>query len=635
MQRVAVRRARELAPTAGRRVSLLLAFGLVAAVAALVARPGAADAQPGWSIQSFAVDYNILPSGTVRVTEDIAVDFGSLQRHGIFRDMPVRYRYDDEHDRLIAVGDVSVDDGAGRAHRFELISSGANLRIKIGDPDVWVTGQQRYRISYSLLNALNPVPADEFGPERDEFFWNVTGNDWEATILAASATVTLPSPAVQAATCYEGPVGSREPCRFSAAGASASFEATDFLPPGSGLTVVVAIDKGAVEVGPPVLVPRQKTDWERFADAWSFSPLTIGVALIVGLIALVAIVRLWWAEGRDRWHGQMFHLMDDDGSSPGARKPLFAHETVVVEYQPPEVTRRGRRLRPAEIGVLIDERADTLEVTATIVDLAVRKYLKISEEKTGGIFGLFKKTDYRLDRLDGDGSPLLPFEERTLKGLFGSSSSVALSSLQKKFYKELQKIKDDLYRQSVADRFFPRSPESTRNLYRAVGVVVALTGAAVGAGLGIAFGGALIGVPVVLAGIFLLLFAGLMPRRTAQGRSLYRRCLGFKRFMLTAEKERQRFAENRNIFHEYLPYAIVFQCVERWAKVFEDLGLEPRDAYWYSGTTPARWALFASTINSLSSSVSTTIASTPGGSGRSGFGGGSGRGGGGGGGGSW
>ena len=88
-----------------------------------------------------------------------------------------------------------------------------------------------------------------------------------------------------------------------------------------------------------------------------------------------------------------------------------------------------------------------------------------------------------------------------------------------------------------------------------------------------AFGGGLIGVPVVVGGVLLFALAHLMPRRTAQGRELYRRSLGFRLYMTKAEKERQQFAEKANLFEEYLPYAIVYGCVDKWAKAFEGLGL--------------------------------------------------------------
>jgi uncharacterized membrane protein len=152
--------------------------------------------------------------------------------------------------------------------------------------------------------------------------------------------------------------------------------------------------------------------------------------------------------------------------------------------------------------------------------------------------------------------------------------------------------------------------------------------------------GAIIGVPIVLAGVLLLAFAGAMPRRTGRGREYFRRSLGFRRYMTIAETERQRFNEESNIFEKYLPYAIVFDCVDKWAEAFEGLEGQPatRTNGWYVGSGAFMASSFSRDVNSFSSSISTAIASTPGGSGSSGFssgGGFSGGGGGGGGGGSW
>ena len=139
---------------------------------------------------------------------------------------------------------------------------------------------------------------------------------------------------------------------------------------------------------------------------------------------------------------------------------------------------------------------------------------------------------------------------------------------------------------------------------------------AVGGGLvvalGTALGAAIIGVAPIVTGLTVLVFASAMPRRTATGRRMYRRCVGFRLYMETAEKDRQRFAEDANIFHEYLPYAIVYGCVERWAKVFEGLGLKP-EANWYTGRHGFMPIAFASTMTNFSSSISSVMASTPGG----------------------
>ena len=207
---------------------------------------------------------------------------------------------------------MSVDDGSS-PHEFELIASGANLQIKIGDPDVFVTGQQRYRIQYTLLDALNPNPLNEDGVPQpwDEFFWNVTGDDSAATILKASAIVRLPSAEIEQITCYQGPTGSRDACASAETGDSATFQATTWLGPGSELTIVTAIEKGAVDVGPPVLVDPQESDWQRFADLWNFGPLALAATALIGVVAIIALARLWWLEGRDRWHGDLCTTCSD------------------------------------------------------------------------------------------------------------------------------------------------------------------------------------------------------------------------------------------------------------------------------------------------------------------------------------
>ena len=112
--------------------------------------------------------------------------------------------------------------------------------------------------------------------------------------------------------------------------------------------------------------------------------------------------------------------------------------------------------------------------------------------------------------------------------------------------------------------------------------------------------------------------------------------LGFRLYMTTAEKYRQQFAEKAEIFTQLLPYAIVFGCVSRWAKAFEGLDTSASSG-WYVGNRPFQAAFLAGNLESMNSSLSSAMASTPASSGSSGFGGGgfSGGGGGGGGGGSW
>jgi uncharacterized membrane protein len=129
-----------------------------------------------------------------------------------------------------------------------------------------------------------------------------------------------------------------------------------------------------------------------------------------------------------------------------------------------------------------------------------------------------------------------------------------------------------------------------------------------------------------------------MPHRTAKGTGTLRRVLGFKTFIEESEKDRARFAEQQNLFSEYLPYAIVFGAVHKWARTFEGLAAQPPDTTsWYHGSQVFTALAFANAIDGFTVTTAGTIsAAAPSSSGGSGFSGGfSGGGGGGGGGSSW
>jgi uncharacterized membrane protein YgcG len=275
----------------------------------------------------------------------------------------------------------------------------------------------------------------------------------------------------------------------------------------------------------------------------------------------------------------------------------------------------------------MDEAADTLDVSATIVDLAVRGYLRIDDEGD---------RKYALHRIKEPDGALLPYEASLLNALFkGTYGTVKLEDLKYEFHDDLAKVKSMLYTQAVSrDKIFPSSPETVRLLFAGIAIAVMVVGGGIMFLLGLA-GVGIIGAGIVLAGLALLAASPSMPRRTASGRELFRRARGFREYMVTAEKDRARFAEEVNLFEKYLPYAMVFDITEKWAKAFEGLDLQQQTSSWYYSPRPFLASAFAHDIGSFSSSVSSVMASTPSSSGSSGFGGGAGSGGGGGGVGSW
>jgi uncharacterized membrane protein YgcG len=120
---------------------------------------------------------------------------------------------------------------------------------------------------------------------------------------------------------------------------------------------------------------------------------------------------------------------------------------------------------------------------------------------------------------------------------------------------------------------------------------------------------------------------------------------GFKTYLATAEADQLKFEEGEDIFSKYLPWAIIFELADRWAKICADLVAMGRlpdvVPYWYVGNI---YYLSAFNTGFLTSSLTSAASPAPSsGSSGSGFGGGSsfggggfsGGGGGGGGGGSW
>jgi hypothetical protein len=384
--------------------ALLLA---VASLPLLLAAPASAD--EAWVIQSFAADMTIQNDASIRVVEAVDVDFGSAQKHGIIRKIAVRFRAEGPMVRVYRLTVRSVTDAQARPVTYTTSDEGPYAVIKIGDPDAVVTGARSYRVTYDLYGALNPFP------DHDELNWNVTGDQSEVPTRSTSATVRAPG-GVQRVACFQGVTGSDEPCRSGSTATVASFATTRSLRASEQLTVVVALAKGAV-AEPAPLFERDTDDPQSYFEMQP-AFLALGVFVLVG--GLVYLFWRWYTVGRD----------------------VRERETIVPEYEPPDTS------RPAQLGLLLDESADTKDVTATIVDLAVRGYLTITEEPSTG---LFAKKDWTLHSTGKGTAQLLPYEKTVYDGLFESGADVKLSGLRTHFVTSLRRAQSQLYRDS-ADR---------------------------------------------------------------------------------------------------------------------------------------------------------------------------------------
>jgi uncharacterized protein (TIGR04222 family) len=350
-------------------------------------------------------------------------------------------------------------------------------------------------------------------------------------------------------------------------------------------------------------------------------PAAGALVVFAGLLALIG-----WRVGRDRRYvGSAVDQAFGNASGDEEIVPLGHREQVTVEFEPPE------HLRPGQVGVLVHEDARPLDVTATVIDLATRGYLRIVELPRGN---RFTHPDWELQRQkDPDG--LKDYERTIYDALFASGASVRLSALKNHFASTLTKAERQLLDDTVSQGWFRRRPDQTQRHWRLLGLVIAVVGGALTWILAAFTSYGLLGIPVVLLGIALIAGAGRLPHRTAKGHAVFLHALGFKRFIDESEKERARFAERKNLFSEYLAFAVVFGATEKWARAFAGLDGQLPAQDWYS-PGPFTWIAFNESMRSFTVTASGTLTSTPASSGTSGFSGGfSGGGFGGGGGGSW
>ena len=524
----------------------------------------------GEKITDFKVKITINQDSSLIVEEKILYDFGGHEQHGIYRDF--------KKDKLkVKVLEVSQDD---QFVSYETSKSGNYLGIRIGDPDKLITGVHLYKIVYQIKNAIG------FFEDHDELYFNVTGDEWTVPIEKASAEVILPQEIEQdklKLTAYTGSYGATGANYDKAVQEKTIvFESIDSFNPQEGLTIVVGLPKGILKE--PSFLERIIGNLDIF---WPF---------LIPFFVFIYLFNLWWKKGKD------FRIK----------------KTVIAQYEPPE------NLRPALVSFLIKQRSSEKEISATLIDLAVKGYLKIKEIKEGW------SKDFELIKLQKEPEPegLLYYEKELLDLLFKTGDSVKISSLKNKLSDHKRFFALRLRTEMEQLLYF--SPASLRIqsvLYFLAAILIVSFFGFLRIQFILAFSNA-------ISGAIMLFFSSIMPKRTPKGAEAYWQTLGFKEYLKTAEKYRLEFQEKEKIFEKFLPYAMVLGVVRFWTKAFEGIYKEPPS--WYEGYYIGVFSttVFADSLGHFETGMRNVF--TAAGGGGSGFSGGfSGGGGGGGGGGSW
>ncbi|MBU0976406.1 MAG: DUF2207 domain-containing protein [Patescibacteria group bacterium] len=281
--------------------------------------------------------------------------------------------------------------------------------------------------------------------------------------------------------------------------------------------------------------------------------------------------------------------------------------TIVPWFRPPGGA------SPVIVGSIKDERVNLTDITSTIINAAVRGFIKIKE---------IGKKKYELIRTkEFIASPVISgrkidyqaidkVEVKILQDMFDDKDSIKTEDLKNKFYLKIPKINEAVYEQMVERQYFSKNPDTVRKQHLGLGIVMIVVGGILTAVLPVItiF---TCGPSIALAGIVKLVLSFFMPAKTAKGTEVYERAKGFRMFLHTAERfKMQKLTPEK--FEKFLPYAMVYGVEKEWAKNFKDIYKQPPG--WFEGR--GAWNTFntiylVNVLSGMNTRVGSVMASNP------------------------
>jgi uncharacterized membrane protein YgcG len=553
--------------------SILAFFSLLAFAASASARE--------LKIEKFSAEIVVEPDSSLNVTETIQANFIGAW-HGLYRTIPVEYVTPQGFNYSLFVRFEGATDAAGQSLKVESSRQGHYLKWKIYINDA-TDAERTIQLHYHVRNGL------KFFEDHDELYWNVTGDEWDVPVGDASARILLP-PGVTGVRTNEftGSYGSRaQNASLAASGSTVEVSMLRPLAFHEGLTVVVGWDKGFVQ--------------EPSAGDLVGQFLASNWPLFFPILVFVFMLWLWYTRGRDPRVGP-----------------------IAVQYTPPD------GMSPAEAGTLVDENAEMRDITATIVDLAVRGYIVIEERDKSGMMGLVHNKEYvfHLKKSPAEWKGLKSHELMLLAGIFsnGALSDVALSTLQNQFYRNLPGIKNGIFDALMEHGYFQHRPDYVRGGYIGGGVLLGVVFFFAGAALSQRMG--MSPVPFFVAAIItagiIAGFGWFMPARSSDGTKALAGVLGFEDFLTHVESDHMnRISQTPETFEKFLPFAMALGVEKKWVGAFQNIYTQPpswyQGGYYNGGFYPI---MFINSLDNMTTRASSVMSSAPRSSGGSGFGGG-------------
>lgn len=524
----------------------------------------------GEVIEQFHTDLVVLSNEKVVVKEQIKYNFQESHRHGIYLDIPKN---------KTKISNLKVSQN-GVSTPYKLFRKKEFYRVRIGDPNRYISGVVDYKISFSLEGLIVRKYKD-----KNAIIFDFIGTGWKVPIQHASGKLYLPKELQGKVSLqgFRGSFGSKEPVAIKTSGSVVEFS-SDNLAPHEGVTLLAAFD--------PSLM------------ALSKEPSNTYYEKPIYYLFLAPILALFY------YFAKRYNFFGDIGS-------------IAPRYRPPE------DLTLLEAGLLKDNFVDFEEVKPVILELANLGYLKI-ETQDGELY---------LHKLDKDNSGLSHDQAKVYNAVFEESSMVANKGLKVE-QSLFENIKKYLHQSLVEKGYFGSKVSSARSSFLFAATFTALltvggffyyifrdsgfealmpSGVAsffivmgvvnlIGGIKSRTVGTILFSIVWILFSLFflamsiqskdLLISIGLMLGIIAVGTyMIYKRMntltfkgvlakrhlFGLREFIDKAEKDKIKFflKEDSHYLDKLLPYAMLFGLNEHWLKLYQDL--ETPLPQWYDG----------------------------------------------------
>ncbi|MBH0779092.1 DUF2207 domain-containing protein [Nocardia sp. NEAU-351] len=488
-----------------------------------------AHAQPAAAGITIDADLTLDRQGVLKVVETVNVPEGEQFTMAL----PLRLRLTDDVERVFRVTDVDA--------------KGAGTATVAGDQFTIEAGAGASTFTYAIHNTVRDAPGTQV------FHWiGVVNTD----LAKITASVIAPSYEMGIVDCKLGPPGNVRPCadvRVEATGAL-FLEQTDVrkgdaidltlqLPPG---TVPANADIREDEAGPFALT----------GPVW----LAFGVLLAALAALAVVVVRARQADAAATAGSESLDPLERDGAQ--------------VRFVSPD------GILPGEAGLVLDAHADPVDIAATVVDLAVRRYIWVAPigASPGG-------NDWRISRINPPDDQLRDYERTVYTALLPEGvEAVTVGELRAPGRVAAEPIRkamvaDAVARGALTDRSRPGLPVW-------VGAALIVAGIAAAIGLAVSAGHALVGVAIALAGVAVALLPTYLPVRTGYGRELAGRVRALQRGLENVRREQIPDSDQETVFSRALPFTVISGRADNWVRVFRDLNPAADSQpglYWFGG----------------------------------------------------